>query len=130
MPHFGKRSKRNLVTCDKRLQKLFNEVIKHFDCSVIEGHRGEQEQNSAFHSGRSMVKFPGSKHNSVPSMAADVLPYKIDWKDTDRIYMFVGFVRGIAISMGINIRVGADWDSDTEVRDQNFHDLPHFELID
>jgi len=59
----------------------------------------------------------------------DVLPYPIDWKDTKRMYMFVGFVRGIATSMNIKIRCGADWDGDTQVKDQNFNDLSHFELI-
>ena len=38
MPYFGRRSKKNLATCDKKLQKVFNEVIKHVDCAVIEGH--------------------------------------------------------------------------------------------
>ena len=28
MPYFGRRSKKNLATCDKKLQKVFNEVIK------------------------------------------------------------------------------------------------------
>ena len=45
MPRFGTRSKRNLATCDKRLQRIFNEVIKHVDCSVIEGHRDQQRQD-------------------------------------------------------------------------------------
>ena len=41
MPYFGRRSKKQLSTCDKKLQDVFNEVIKHVDCSVLEGHRGE-----------------------------------------------------------------------------------------
>lgn len=129
MPKFGKRSKRNLAQCENQLQDLFNEVIKHFDCSVICGHREQKEQDEAFYSERSKVEFPNSKHNTLPSLAVDVLPYPIDFKDTDRMYMFVGFVRGIAASMNISIKSGADWDSDTEVNDQIFHDLPHFELI-
>jgi len=44
MPAFGERSRNNLKTCHEDLQKLFNEVIKHFDCSVICGHRGQEEQ--------------------------------------------------------------------------------------
>ena len=34
MPKFGKNSKERLATCDERLQKVFNEVIKYVDCSV------------------------------------------------------------------------------------------------
>jgi hypothetical protein len=128
MPIFGKQSRKNLESCHEDLQKLFNEVIKHFDCSVICGHRGQEEQDRAFHDGRSKLKFPESKHNKTPSLAADVVPYPIDWKDTERFYMFVGVVRGIAAMMGISIRCGADWNGNMEIKDQNFHDLPHFEL--
>ena len=129
MPKFGKRSKKNLEQCEKQLQDLFNEVIKYFDCSVICGYRNEHDQNEAYHSGRSKIKWPNGMHNSKPSNAVDVLPYPIEWKNIKRMYMFVGFVRGIAASMDISIRCGADWDGDTLIKDQNFHDLPHFELI-
>jgi len=129
MPAFGRRSQENLSTAHPDLQRLFIEVVKHFDCSVLCGHRGKEAQNEAYHSGRSGVKWPNGGHNSKPSYAVDVAPYIIDWEDIKRFYMFVGFVRGIAASMNINIRCGADWDGDTQVKDQNFHDLPHFELI-
>lgn len=130
MPKFGTRSTNNLATCHEDLQKLFNEVIKHFDCSVICGHRGQEEQDKAFHEGYSTLKFPASKHNKMPSLAADVIPYPVDWEDHKRFYMFVGIVRGIAAEMKIPIRCGADWDGDMEVKDQRFHDLPHFELLE
>ena len=48
MPRFGRRSRTRLVTCDKQLQKLFNEVVKYFDYSVLVGFRGEDEQNRVF----------------------------------------------------------------------------------
>ena len=44
MAKFGKSSKKRLATCDERLQKVFNEVIKYVDCSVLEGHRSEERQ--------------------------------------------------------------------------------------
>ena len=130
MPYFGERSKKNLATCHEDLQKLFNEVIKYFDCSVICGHRGKKEQDEAYHNGHSLLKFPKSKHNKSPSQAADVIPYPIDWQDHDRFYMFVGIVRGIAAMMDIPIRCGADWNGNMDLKDQNFHDLPHFELVE
>jgi peptidoglycan LD-endopeptidase CwlK len=130
MPEFGERSKNNLATCHQDLQKLFNEVIKYFDCAVTCGHRGKEEQDKAFHDGLSKLQFPDSKHNKKPSLAADVVPYPIDWSDTERFYMFVGAVRGIAAMLNIPIHCGADWDGDMEIKDQNFHDLPHFELIE
>jgi peptidoglycan L-alanyl-D-glutamate endopeptidase CwlK len=128
MPKFSQFSRNNLETCHDDLQKLFNEVIKHFDCRVICGHRGKEEQDKAYHDGYSKLQFPESKHNKMPSLAVDVVPYPVDWDDTRRLYMFVGIVRGIAAMMKIPIRCGADWDGDMEIKDQNFHDLPHFEL--
>ena len=130
MPSFGKSSQDKLATCDPRLQKVFNEVIKHFDCTVIEGHRGEAAQNKAFAEGKSKLKYPQGKHNKTPSLAADVLPYPIDWNDTNRMRYFAGFVVGIAATMGIKLRWGGDWNQNTELKDNSFNDLPHFELVD
>lgn len=130
MPSFGKSSQDKLATCDPRLQKVFNEVIKHFDCIVIEGHRGEEAQNKAFAEGKSKLKYPQGKHNKIPSLAADVLPYPIDWNDTNRMRYFAGFVVGIAATMGIKLRWGGDWNQNTELKDNSFNDLPHFELVD
>ena len=129
MPKFGSRSRKNLATCHEDLQDLFNEVIKHVDCSVICGHRNKQEQNEAFEKKRTKVKYPHGRHNAKPSMAADVVPYPIDWDDRERFHLFAGFVLGIAQSMEINIRWGGDWNKNFEVDDNNFDDLPHFEII-
>ena len=128
MPKFSKRSKQNLSECHPDLQKLFNEVIKHYDCTVTDGHREEKEQNYAYNKGWSKLKFPKSKHNKKPSLAADVVPYPINYQDKVRLYNFGGFVKGIASQMKIKIRWGGDWDSDTDLHDQNFMDLPHYEL--
>ena len=58
MPRFSRRSLSRLETCDERLQKLFKEVVKHFDCTIIEGYRGKEKQNEAYNKGNSKVKFP------------------------------------------------------------------------
>ena len=136
MPSFGDRSQQNLRECHKDLQRIFNEVIKDHDCSVIEGHRPETEQNKAFHAGKSKLEYPESKHNKQPAMATDALPYPIDWNDRDRMYAFGGYVKGIADRLWAEgeithrIRWGGDWDSDWQFKDQTFHDLPHFELVE
>ena len=130
MPKFGRRSRTNLHTAHPDLQKLFNEVVKYFDCTVICGHRNEESQNKAFHEGFSKVKFPKGRHNAQPSKAVDVCPYPVDWKDLDRFRYFAGFVLGIASQMDIKIRWGGDWDMDTFTKDNKFNDLPHFELKD
>tara|TARA_R100000655_G_scaffold39518_1_gene74795 strand:- start:30054 stop:30446 length:393 start_codon:yes stop_codon:yes gene_type:complete len=125
---FGKTSKKNLATCHEDLQKVFNEVIKYVDCSVLEGHRDEWRQNKLFDEGKTKVKFPMGRHNSSPSRAVDVTPYPVDWSDRERQTLFAGFVIGIARGMGINLRWGGDWDQDFEVQDNRFDDFPHFEI--
>ena len=127
---FGKRSKENLATCDERLQKVFNEVIKYIDCSVLEGHRSEERQNKLFEEGKTKVKYPKGRHNSSPSRAVDVTPYPVDWDDRERQTLFAGFVLGIARSMDIKLRWGGDWDMDFQVMDNRFDDFPHFEIRD
>ena len=129
MATFGTSSKRKLKTCHPLLQLLFNEVIKGFDCSVLCGHRTEEDQRIAYEKGNSKVKFPNSKHNSQPSIGIGVAPYPINWKDIDRHYYFAGYVRGVADRLGIPIRYGGDWDDDMQVKDENFKDLVHFELV-
>ena len=104
MPRFGKRSRENLKTCDKRLQDIFNEVIKYVDCSVLEGHRSKDRQNQLYDEGKTKVKYPNGRHNSKPSNAVDVTPYPVDWDDRERQTLFAGFVIGIAKSMGITLR--------------------------
>lgn len=128
MPKFSTKSERELFTCHMDLQRLFDRVVEHFDCSVLCGYRGEQEQNELFRTGKSQLKYPESKHNKSISQAIDVAPYPINWSDRERFYYFAGFVQGVASLMNIKIRSGADWDMDTMVDDQTFFDLVHFEL--
>ena len=133
MPRYSKRSKSRLATCDKRLQKVFNEVIKHVDCSILEGHRSKERQNRLYDEKRTKVKYPNGRHNSNPSKAVDVTPYPVKWEDRERQTFFAGFVLGIARSMGINLRWGGNWDmykenGKWEVADNRFDDFPHFEI--
>ena len=129
MPKFGEKSRGQLLTCHEDLQRLFNEVIKHFDCSVLEGHRNEANQNAAFAARVSRLRWPESKHNRIPAEAVDVVPDPVRWSDVKRMYYFAGFVMAVAIGMDIPLRWGGDWDRDTEVLDNKFNDLCHFELL-
>lgn len=130
MYKFGRKSYERSLTCDPRLQDILNEAIKIIDFSVLCGHRGETEQNKAFNEGRSKLKWPQSKHNSLPSMAVDIAPYPINWDDTERFAHLIGIVRGIAAMKGYKLRVGIDWDNDGDIRDHSFMDYPHIELIE
>lgn len=135
MPKYSDKSLARLATCHPDLQRLFKEVIKHRDCTIITGHRQKEGQDEAYRNGFSQVKWPNSKHNRNPSIAVDVMPYfsiepHIRWDDQLSTYNFIGFVMGIAATMGIKLRSGADWDMDTDFEDQTFMDLPHFELVE
>jgi peptidoglycan L-alanyl-D-glutamate endopeptidase CwlK len=37
-------------------------------------------------------------------------------------------VLGIAKMMGLDIRWGGDWNGDFNLQNQNFYDLPHYEV--
>ncbi len=147
MPSFGSHSKAELSTVDKKLQTLFGQVVIWFDCKISEGIRSLEKQQTYVAQGLS--KTLHSKH--LKGKAVDVYPHPIKMprtlkpnddgmvsieqakgyaKDLARFYYFGGFVLGIAKAMGISIRWGGDWDMDTEVNDQTFDDLPHFELED
>lgn len=135
MLKFNSASQHKLFTCHQDLQTLFREVIKYFDCSVLEGFRNESDQNKAFFEGKSKLKWPDGNHNKNPSMAVDVAPYPVDWNNIKRMYWFGGFVLGIAKmlkndnKMIYDVRYGGDWDNDKDINDQHFNDLVHFELI-
>jgi len=134
MATFGKSSAEKLETAHEDLQTLFNEVVKYFDCTILCGFRNKQDQDEAYEKGFSKVKWPNGKHNKTPSMAVDAVPYPIDWNDTARMKYFAGFVKGIAAILKDQGKIthtvvsGIDWNNNTELKDTNFFDHPHFEL--
>lgn len=136
MPSFSPKSLQRLGTCHKDLQTLFSEVIKHFDCTILVGNRGKEEQNQAFKDGKSKKKYPDSKHNSMPSNAVDVSPYPIPvWTKSVDFCYFGGYVMGIAAMLLVEgkmthrIRYGGDFNTNKIVSDSKFYDLVHFELM-
>lgn len=141
MARFGAVSRAHLAEVHPRLQELFNFVIKHWDCSITDGLRTVEEQRKNVRKGVS--KTMNSKH--LTGRAIDALPYPFNWTKITRglnalkaadgrmeiaeLYMFQGFVAGVAAAKGIPIRQGADWNSNRQFEDQTFHDLPHTELV-
>lgn len=137
MYKFSKASEERLKTCHNDLRLLFNEVIKHYDCTIVCGHRNKEDQDKAYAEGKSQLRWPESNHNKYPSMAVDVAPYefnRIDWGKTQTSY-FAGVVKGVHAVLydhGIithRLRMGIDWDMDNDVDDTKFWDACHFELI-
>ena len=134
MPSFSQASIRELEECVEPLQVLAYEAIRVIDFTVLEGHRGEREQNIAFANGTSKLPWPLGKHNSKPSKALDFAPYPIDWRDDEkarqRFILVAGIFIGLAHVKGIKIRWGGDWNRNMDTRDENFRDLGHIEVVD
>ena len=130
MPRFSKTSLERLEGCHTDLRRLMLEVIKHLDVTILCGHRSTDEQAELYRQGRSKLDgSPGkmSKHNHKPSLAVDFSPYPVKW-DRDRFIAAAYFVKGIASQMGIEVRLGCDWNGDL-VFSESFFDGPHIELV-
>ena len=97
-------------------------AILKYDFSILQGYRGEEEQNAAYEAGNSKLKYPDSKHNSLPSRAVDCAPYPIDWDDTERFKEMACVILEEASVAGVKLRWGGNW--------KTFKDYPHFELED
>ncbi len=135
MPSFNAISEFRLQTCDPELIFLFNEVVKTFDCTILEGYRGKEAQEKAFNEGNSKLHYPHGKHNQKPSQAVDVSPHPLDWKNLSRFFWFAGFVMGTAEQlrqqgkMKNKIRYGGDWNRNYDITDEKgLRDLVHFEI--
>jgi len=141
MAYFGKKSQERLDTCHKDMKVICTKVIKTFDFSILEGTRSLKQQQEYFRSGRSKLDGVNkkSKHQSFPSLAVDIAPYPIDFKNNSkaraRFYLLAGYMfqaSEMLFEAGITthkLRWGGDWDADKEFHDQSFDDLPHFELV-
>jgi peptidoglycan LD-endopeptidase CwlK len=121
MPVFSKSSREKLETCDGNLQRLFNEVIMYQDCTIVCGRRGKDEQDAAFDAGFSQVKWPNSKHNSLPSKAVDVVPFPIEWYNVPKFKEFGKLVKEVAKRLEIEVEWGGDWQG-------GFIDYPHWQV--
>jgi peptidoglycan LD-endopeptidase CwlK len=73
---FSRRSKKNLETCEIPLQTLATKALatSPIDFTIICGYRGKKDQDKAFSSGASKLKFPNSKHNKWPALGEVAIP--------------------------------------------------------
>ncbi len=128
MNRYSSNSKANLDTCHPRIQDLLREVLKTYDHSVLSGYRGELEQNDLCDSTppKSTLRYPHSKHNTLPSMAVDVQPYPM--RHVYDLIRFIGYVERTALNLGVKIRLGLDWDMDRDTSN-NWVDAYHIEYV-
>lgn len=127
---FGETSLANLATLDIRLQDLLKEAIKYIDFTIVEGYRDRIRQEELFEKGLTKARFGESKHNVYPSLAVDIAPYPSLYKDREQFIFLAGHIMAIGKRRNLLIRWGGDWDRDNDLTDNNFDDLPHFELTD
>lgn len=132
MPSFGSHSKKQRATLDKRLQKILDEAIEYFDFQIVEGHRGKAAQDKAFATGASKLRWPYGNHNKMPSLAADLAPWPIDWSNKAtalaRFAFLMGVIHKVAKDQGTKVRFGLDWNRNLDPRDESFVDWGHVEL--
>lgn len=142
MPKFGVKSKAALATCHPDLQILMNEVIKTYDCIISYGYRSPEEQFELYKKGRKLIAGvwvkvgptvtykdgykKKSNHNSKPSMAVDVTPYPLNWKDYAEFKKMAKIILDTADRLykegKIKSKIG--WGGNWKV----FKDYPHFEI--
>lgn len=120
MASFSASSKKHLAGAHPLLQRLFNEVIKEIDCTVLDSQRGKAEQEQAFRRGNSRAHFGQSPHNYAPSVSVDVVPYPLDWDDLKAFRALAKVVKAKAAALGIKVKHGATF--------KGLADWPHWEL--
>ena len=133
---FSEKSLKHLNTCVLPLRHLCHEALEivPFDMTVLCGVRSKEDQEKAVREGHSKVHWPAGRHNLKPgqhySRAVDIVPYPIDWENTERFYVMIGVFIVLAKQHNIRLRFGADWNNNGDYRDQKFIDLPHIEVIE
>lgn len=145
---FGSTSNRKLGTCHPDLQKVMGLAISRsrIDFGIREGMRTLETQQHYFELGYTTLDGveKKSKHQSDPSMAADIYIYHPDIKIRRKLQYdkaSLAYVAGVIVSctkelyekgeIKYDVRCGLNWDMDGVIlMDQSFDDMPHFELKD
>lgn len=106
------------------LIRLFEEVVKGFDCTVLQygGKRTLELQAQLVANGVSKTM----NSNHLTGNALDIVPYPVDWEDRERQYQFASFVFDTAMRMGIRVRWGGWFRAPGN---KIFYDSPHWEMI-
>lgn len=131
-----------LNQCDQRLRHLFMQVDSIIAVDILPSTIRTLEEQKAFVA-KGTSKTMNSKHLITAeypfSRAVDAGPYpmrwpqdgtKDFWKDWGRLYYFAGVVIAKAKELHIPVRYGGDWNGNFELKDENFFDGVHFELIE
>lgn len=117
---FSKSSLEQRATLHPDLQKVVDEAAKEVNCTILCGHRNQEDQDRAFYERKSKLKWPKSRHNSTPSEAVDLCPFPVNWNDIKAFKELAVKVKEAAENVNVEIEWGGDW--------VTFKDYPHFQL--
>jgi hypothetical protein len=106
---FSTNSRGKLDETHDHIQCVFEHVLPVYDITVVWGYRGERTQTKAFEEGYSDLEWPKSRHNLVPSLAIDVVPYPIDWNDIERFIELSWVIKGVISVLECPLEWGGDW---------------------
>lgn len=140
---FTDKDEAKLVQVHPKLVSVIREARQQAEFSIIWGLRGEADQNAAFASGKSKLKYPLSAHNGTKdplmagvahtiSDAVDFLPIRTAFTRNEPFYYIAGIIKEVAANKGIRIRWGGMWDNDNIFefeKPHGFADLDHVELL-
>ena len=132
MASFGKASQAKIDKLPARLQSVLYRAIKLYDFTVSQTVRTEEQHAQYLKDGTTTIPFNKSKHKPNElglSEAFDIVPWPIDWEDLARFHYLAGIIRMCAEIEGVELKWGGDWNRNGDFKDQNFDDLPHFELV-
>jgi len=133
MNKWGKSSAKHRQSIDWRLNAVSTQVLKLRDHSIIQGHRNETDQNAAFDADTSKLRWPDSKHNSIPCTALDMQPHPMP-KSKQRLRENLAYLAGLYIALGstmeLNLRWGGSWNGSGEIENNKFFDGFHIEIVE
>ena len=129
----GAESQRRLQGVHPDLRQVVEHAIglSTIDFSVLEGLRSLARQEQLYAQGRTT---PGKivtwtmKSKHLLGEAVDLVPFPLDWSDTNKFDAISRAMFAAAKEVGVAIRWGADWDGDGTPREKGEMDSPHFEL--
>ena len=129
----GKTSLARLKGVDETLVNVVKRAIEisEVDFTVLEGVRTMERQRELYAQGRTA---PGKivtwtmKSRHIEGKAVDLVPYPLDWNDLEKFNKIKDAMFQAAKELDVNLRWGADWDSDGKYREKGEYDSPHFEL--
>lgn len=130
-----------LDQCDPQLRDLFTHVNEIVPVEILPSTIRTLEQQKEFVA-KGTSKTMNSMHLITPehplSRAVDAAPLgfswpqegsKDFWKDWARLYYFAGIVMMEAKIWRIKVRYGGDWNGNFDLKDENFYDGVHYELV-